>query len=288
MTMLLALLVVCGNAAAQISTPPVAPESGIYQDQTQVGNGYLFESQGDVWTFAIFAYDEQGRPEHVVASGRVSQGLFGVLYRTSGGRMLGDEAYNLDGAGLRHERVGVVGLYSNLESAEQNYNVLFADITLDTPRVGEYRDRMVTMQRIDYGRGAVRGTDGIQCWPDFRGDWVFIDKTEASREVSRYRFTDLSSSPPLPFACGIQRLPHVMSFRDPVAGATLRCMDGIVDPLDGQPKWAGCELRHDGSNEVIFSFRRPDFGVERMIGATQSLAVAAGLPVRNVLAIRVD
>jgi hypothetical protein len=110
---------------------------------------------------------------------------------------------------------GVVGLYSNLESAEQNYNVLFADITLDTPRVGEYRDRMVTMQRIDYGRGAVRGTDGIQCWPDFRGDWVFIDKTEASREVSRYRFTDLSSSPPLPFACGIQRLPHVMSFRDP-------------------------------------------------------------------------
>lgn len=285
----LALLLVCLSVSAQISTRPLVPEPGIYRDGSQAGNGYLFESQGDVWTFAVFAYDEQGRPEHYVASGRVSQGLSGVLYKTSGGRMLGDDRANGDGAGLQRERLGTISLYSHLEYSDQFYDGLFVDVTLDSPRAGQQRNSFYALSRMNYGRGAIRGSDSIQCWPDFRGDWVFVDKTDASRVVWRYSFTEVSSSPPLPFACGTQRVPHIMSFRDPVAGATLRCIDGENQPPGGgPPTFSGCELRRDGSDAVVFSFFRWDMGVERMIGATQSLAVAGGLPVRNVLAIRVD
>lgn len=86
-----------------------------------------------------------------------------------------------------------------------------------------------------------------------------------------------------------QLIVYSMSFRDPVAGATLRCTDGMQFPTNGAtPSYPGCELRRDGSDAVIFSFISWDMGVERMIGATRSLVAEPPLRVTNVLAIRAD
>lgn len=291
----LAFVLLASTAIAGAAMPQPVPESGIYWSPTQVGTGYILETQGDTFAFSIYAYGLDGDPEFFIASGRISEGYSAPLFRVTGGAMLGSNSINETGAGLNAERVGRVALSYHVESPQiLTYTALFLYLTLDSPPDNEPPETLHALQRMNFGYGGFGNRSQGQCWPDMRGEWAFLDKSDASRPPWRFRFTQATSTPSSDLKCERPGDDHVLTFRDVVAGAELRCVfsSDAPDPLDGLRKYSGCELRRDGSSAVVFSFYVGDIGLGRMIGSSGPLTViGSGVEPRstgNILGIRAD
>jgi hypothetical protein len=263
----------------------------------------FIEVQGTMVGFGVFTYREDGAPVFYTGAGPIqslpfeeqrlagyypAHVVFSDLVETSGGPV-----FSIDGlAGAREAEIESAGSV-RLEFAGEDTVIMRVLLTGEVP---PDRPRSTTrfFGQFPFGINTF-GSNGITptrfCRPDLRGEWVFVDLSTADRPPWRFNFTELDGLPATgditcPEVIGVQ----ILSYRDPDRGAVLRCVEtrNSPDPLDGRHKSA-CELRFDGSDEVVFWASRGDVGLKEItatLGAYPGSGHARGTARVNGIRIR--
>jgi hypothetical protein len=300
-----ALLGMIAFAADVCSQSPVyVPETGIYGDPRRTGEGAFVEVQGEIATVAFFSHTLDGDSTFYVAAGplktvngtpapccfeSILAGYYPVVYlqadvyKTFGGAILGRQAttgvvpYEPTKVGrmiAEFGQLGFMGVY----------------IAWDQPGPeGVWPETFSILSRRAFGLNAF-GVDDITenwCWPDFRGEWVFIDHTRPDQAAERYDFDEVSIVPNLEAVqCPApQGSLQILTFRDASKDAQLRCVTG-TDPLDGQNKRT-CEFRVGDDPEPIYWFNPSDLTPTRMIGSLGAFRAGYARTDETVTALRV-
>jgi hypothetical protein len=272
-------------ALAQLGGPStgIYPQSGIYWDARRPGEGMYVEVQGTTVAFGIFTYLEDGSPVFYTGAGPI-QSLPGEEQRLAGyypahvvfsdlfASRNGPVFAFLGGSGFREVQTEPVGSV-RLEFSDEGSVALLVSLTGELPP-GGFSSFLRIFTQFPFGINTF-GSNGLAparfCKPDLRGEWIFVDMTAPERVPWRFNFSELEVTPgedgitcPEINSEGL----IVMSFRDPVRGAELRCVETRrdpprPDPLDGRLK-AACELRLEGSDEVVFWASRGDVGLKEI------------------------
>jgi hypothetical protein len=301
----LALVAIGGLGLGQARA--VIPESGMYWNPSYPGLGYYIEHQNGVVTLIIYAYDETGDPEFYIASGQLltnvpvepggwgpgrlpAHGLSAPLFRVTNGRFITSPLPRPGVPDFLNARVGSVRVLFDFHNAAE------VEVLLDAPPAGQAVMGTAAVQRFNFALGSF-GTNAISnaraCWPDFRGQWVFVDESNSSRAPWRFNFTEAAPFP-AEQTCPSPNVDHGVVFRDPSRNAELRCAsrNGRADPQTGRTLVPGCELWQDGVAQ--FSIAQPDLGLRRMVGSVGELSTfTVGQPAtlrkpERVLGMRMD
>jgi hypothetical protein len=274
-SMLLILLLSASQVAAEV--PQFIPETGVYANAKRSGEGAFIEVQGNIATISFFTHTADGDSTFYTAGGPLftipaneqrQEGYYPAtrvtadLYKTVGGPVLGrltpgDVPYS-------PQKVGLV-------TAEFGYlNQVEVYVRFDDPvPPGSPRQSIFFLQRLTFGLGTF-GRNNITdywCWPDFTGEWIFVDHSDESRAPLRFKFAQPSIVPSASqISCPINVDLQIMTYRDEERDAELRCVLSDRDPIDGLEK-AGCELRIAGTPEPLFWFGSSDLTPTRMVGS---------------------
>lgn len=249
------------------------PSSGQYVDPFRPGVGFGVEVQGDHAGIVIYVYDDEGRPEFYVAGGRFTRVDSGVpsvsthvmdadLYRPAGGFQLLDRSILDDLApppDFTQDVVGRVRLsFTNRAFGQLSMNLAVPD---SSGRTAISRP----VQRIAFGvptLGEGTGPFANACWPDMRGEWVFVDTARPADPSIRANLSTIEIVRPLSCITGTGEVVY----RDLARGLSLVCRGGNDEASirDGARLPEGCELQ-EGSNETpTLSFLLSEYGVERI------------------------
>jgi hypothetical protein len=285
-------------------SPIFVAETGIYGSQERTGEGAFVEVQGDIATVALFSHTLDGDSTFYVGAGPLStlgrppapccvlsanQGYYPVLYlqadlyKTSGGPVLGRSS----SAGVGPYQATKVGRMT----VEFGYlGELFFYIAWDQPIPdGVLPNSIFVMRRRSFGIGTFGTSEsgGDGCYPDLRGEWVFIDHTIPDSPVLRYDFDELSieSSPEEIMCPESTGSLSVITFKDVSTSAELRCVTG-TDPLNSEFK-RGCELRVGANAEPLYWFKSNDLSATRMVGSKGAFRLGWARTNETVTALRV-
>jgi hypothetical protein len=293
------LFFISAGASAQL-VPQFKPETGMYANPLRSGEGAFIEVQGDTVAMAFFTHTADGdsifytAAGSLFASGAAEPNRTGYLpvgrvsadlYRTSGGPILGSiqpgqQPYVVTRVGSVHVEFG----YLNTVAFCLAFDTSAAPSPVAPPC------SLIYLTRVAFGLGT-HGADSIAggwCWPDFLGEWIFIDRSEENTTPLLLNFTERTiTSPEVPITCGGDYGPQVLTFRDNVRDGEMRCLHGSPDPLDGVRK-AACELRLGGSPEAQFWFYPSDLTPTRVIGSKGPYRPGYARTTETVLGIRVQ
>ncbi len=260
------LVLLLGAAIANAA----APESGVYWVPGRPAQAYTIEHQQGRVVVLFQSYDASGRAEWFSASGQLIDGpiisTVGHTYRDTSHitapilNLSGGPALGFPGR-LPFNPVPSISLSSvGTLSAEFGAD---ASVSVEVNVQGQ----VVTdvLSRFNFGIGGV-GRDQllswVTCWPDFSGDWVFVDRVRTDSAPSRYRFlaptvhswNALTLAPEPELRCGQGDQIQDLTFVDTLGGAVLRCSQTTPNsPQVGVPdRGYGCELSSGGF--VRFSF----------------------------------
>ena len=244
------------------------PENGLYWAPTRPANLYVIEHQKGRMALVIYSYDAQGRPEWYSASGPLlplfvgseevaDQALFDApLTRAVGGPPLGTQGRMPDDAIAYPSFVPVGRVVMTFYAEAGNFiSVRIGDT--------ELVDELLPFNFNFGGFGRHYHVPWQICWPDWTGEWVFVDRAEPTKAALRYHFQAPSVrvwdqfNNPLPqnSSCGTPYQTHWIEYPDEYSDAVLRCVRrgnaaGIPSPL---PEGAfGCEIVEGA--EVALSF----------------------------------
>lgn len=268
-------------------------EPGNWWDTARPGEGLVLERQGNVVGLILFTYTASGEPEFYIATGEISSSpsinvppiigagtssVDGTLYRFKNGPVFNSDRSYFAGDPPANEAEPVGTLRASISPFS---NVLRVRIHLDEDKVPEgaeqTSDRRYRKSTFGYG-GFGRYDDSSAplqasraCWVDLRGRWVFVDRSTAvARNAWSFNFTEVETSPaPGNMSCPeistYIRMDHVLTYRDPQAGATLRCVTKDLLPTDPayQPEFWRCVLRTNG-DEALLWFSVHDAGAKEI------------------------
>jgi hypothetical protein len=280
----------------------------MYWNPEYPGLGYYIEHQNGVVTLIIYAYDETGDPEFYIASGQLltnvpvepggwgpgrlpAHGLSAPLFRVTNGRFLtGPYAHSETIPDFVSARLGLVRVLFDFQGTAT------IEVMLDSPPAGQRDSGRVVVSRFGFGFGAFGSNlivKNLSCWPDFRGQWVFVDESNPARAPWRFNFTEAAPFP-AEQTCPSPNVDNGVVFRDPSRNAELRCANrnGRADPQTGRTLVPGCQLWQDGVAQ--FSIAQPDLGLRRMVGSVGELSTfTVGQPAtlrkpERVLGMRMD
>ena len=277
-------------------------ESGNWWDTTRPGEGLVLERQGNTVAMILFTYTLNGEPDFYLATAPLTISLSagdpppvvgsaasffiadGTLFRFKNGPVLNSDRRYFEGDPPANETEPVGKINAAIRPLT---NTLHVRITLDEDKVPEGSERITTRNyhKSSFGYAGFgkyvddENTEPPQatrpCWVDLRGRWVFVDNSNpATRDVWSFNFTELETSPaPQDMTCqdswhSIQA-DHLLLYRDPDAGATLRCVTRSNDPLynpNFQPGDRRCVLRTgEGEGEPLLWFSVKDIGAKQII-----------------------
>ncbi len=260
------IVLLLGVAVVEAATP----ENGVYWIPGRPAQAYVVEHQHGRVVIFFLNYDAIGRAEWFSASGPLLDGptfsTVGHTYRDTAHitasifRMSGGPALGYTGR-LPFDPVP----YFSLEAVGDLSAEFGADgkVFIEVSFQGQFFSDVLS--KFNFGIGGV-GRDQflpwVTCWPDFSGDWVFVDKLRTEAVPTRYRFRtptvrawNASTLAPEPeILCGQDVQIQDLVFVDEIAGASLRCSQTTQNsPQVGVPdRGYGCELTSGG--EVRFSF----------------------------------
>jgi hypothetical protein len=263
----------------------VIPESGLYWSAAYPGLGYYIEHQNGVVTLIIYAYDETGDPEFYIASGPLltnvpvessgwgagrlpAHGLSAPLFRVTNGRFGTGPLERPGVPDFASRRVGVVRVTFDF------HGFALVEVELDSPPTGQRIGGVISINRFSFAYGGFGRELPLQvrpCYPDLRGQWVFVDESNSARAPWRFNFTEAAPFP-AEQTCPSPNVDYGVVFRDPTRNAELRCADrnGRADTQTGRTLIEGCELWQDGVAQ--FSIAQPDLGLRRMVGSIGELS----------------
>ena len=297
---LVSALGLISTAQAQVR-PQFMPETGVYSDPMRTGEGAFIEVQGNTMALAFFTHTPDGDSTFYTGAGPLflsnvadasQNGFLPVtratadLYKTAGGPVLGALLTNPAQPGYTVTKVGRV----TVEFGYLNSVVFYLEhdtSVIPSPVAPPYST--FYMQRLTYGL-ATHGTDLITrywCWPDFVGEWVFVDRADSSRTPLRLNFTERTITPDAPLTCPAEGTQQILSFRDPQRNAEMRCVYAVPDPLDGVNKSA-CELRLDGNPQPEIWISRSDMTATRVIGSRGAYRPGYARTTETVVGIRIQ
>lgn len=260
----------------------VIPESGVYWNPARDGEGWVVEYQNGIVSILVFSHGADGKPTFLLAAGPLqeggdvetvsfSDGFFPV--HSMNAELVQIESPFAFGDGQRWPRNEVSRLTSGrigtLQATFAFGNSMRTFVRLDEPIGNNSPNVRSVVRRLGFGYQAI-GTDRAvrlgSCWPDLRGEWVFLNEADPAAAPWRFQFTELSVSPPSDqlFCEGGFRQEQAVVFTDSTRNAQLRCgRQGVVLPpaIERRP---GCEMIQNG--EVLFSFDQSDLGLQRLIG----------------------
>jgi hypothetical protein len=293
------LILVSVGASAQL-VPQFTPETGMYANPKRSGEGAFIEVQGDLVAMAFFTHTQNGDSIFYTAAGTLfgsdiaeanRTGYLSVgrvsadLYRTEGGPVLGsvvpgDVPYATTKVGNVQAEFG----YLNSVTFYLTFDSVAVPSPVAPPSAVFYLKR-VAFGLVTHGTNSITGD---WCWPDFLGEWVFIDRSDETATPLRFTFSERTISPSeTPITCGGERSGQVLSFRDVQRDAQMRCLKGNPDPLDGVSKVA-CELRVGNSAAPLFWLFPTDMTPTRVIGSKGSYLPLYARTTETVLGIRVQ
>lgn len=260
----------------------VIPESGIYWNPAREGEGWVVEYQNGLVSILLFTHDTDGRPTFYLASGPLQEGgdidqvpftdgflpvhsLRADLLRVESPFAFGDNQIWQPGEASRLTSRRVGSLWATFLFG----NAINSRISLDEPVGNNSALVRSVVTRFGFGYSAFGTNRALRltgCWPDLRGEWVFLNEADPAAAPWRFQFTEVSVSPPSDqlFCEGGFRQEQAVVFTDSRRNAQLRCgRQGVVLPpaIERRP---GCEMIQNG--EVLFSFDRSDLGLQRLLG----------------------
>lgn len=246
------------------------PEGGFYVDNERPGLGFAIEVQKERLGLVIYAYGDDGEPEFLTAGGELTvirnpsefpvdelHVLRADLYRSSGGYgFLSIERP----PGYLEEKVGEVIL--------QFASAAVGTITIDIqqPLGGlPIGSRVRALTKLNFGFGSIGNTPRFVssgCWPDLRGEWVFVNTGAQDSPPVRVNLSTLEDLSPNDGACSSR---SIKQYRDTGRGLTLSCVNSqnASDFPRGQVTVGGCEL-HDESSTVLLSFSLGNMGLTKI------------------------
>jgi hypothetical protein len=249
----------------------IVPGAGAYSNPARQGEGAFIEVQGEIVVIAFFTHRANGDSTFYVASGPMysvpnneamqpnyypATRMEGDLFVTNDGPVLNQPAHS----GVMSRKVGIV-------RAEFGYlDVVWVYVDYAESE-SESLSRVFTLSKVTYGFGGIGTsfTSGKPCWPDLRGEWIFVDQSDDQAVPRRYNFTEMSSPMPLSeIRCGAGA-SSVLTFRDITRSQVLRCVASSPD-FDGVNRYA-CELREGEFGETLYWFNPSDITAARMVGS---------------------
>lgn len=247
-----------------------APENGVYWVPGRPAQAYVVEHQQGRVVILFQTYDALGRAEWLSATGQLLDGpvlssvghvyhdtshITAPILRLSGGPALGTPG-RLPSTPSPIASLSPVGTLSAEFGADSR---LIVEVEIQGVLV---RD---TLSRFNFGIGGVgrnQSLPWVTCWPDFSGDWVFVDRVLTEAAPVRYRFNAptinawnaTTLTPEAEIRCGQQEQIQVVKFTDALSNAELKCTRTTANsPQVGVPdRGYGCELSAEG--QVRFSF----------------------------------
>jgi hypothetical protein len=258
---ILVLVFMVGASAAYA----VYPEDGMYWDPDNSGKGYYIDVQGDMAWLIIYAYDEENGNAEIygavsnIRDDGINMGVGGIIAppRNPEGYlplhwMIADLVKVENGPCLTclneddtatSEKVGTVEVWFPYT------NTVWISVYLDDG--SEPVD--ILAERYNYARDRQVSSNGSLSFHDIRGEWVFVDTSNADQSPWRFHFDE--RTPDTAQAEG----PYDGVFRDSETGAEFKC---TLRAGPGDSVLNGCELWHEG--EVLFSAGIQDIGLKRI------------------------
>ena len=276
-------------------------EPGNWWDMARPGEGLVLERQGNMVAMILFTYSASGEPDFYLATAPLTMSLSagsppmvigagaryfhveGTLLRFKNGPVLNSDRRYFEGDPPANETEPVGKISASIIPFT---NSLWVRINLDEDKVPEgsegYTSRFYHKSTFGYagfGRYVDDASGPLQatrpCWVDLRGRWVFVDNSDpTTRDAWSFNFTEVETSPaPEDMTCRSAThsilADHVLIYRDPQAGATLRCVTRSDDPLhnpDIPPEQRRCVLRTgEGEGEPLLWFSVNDVGAKQII-----------------------
>jgi hypothetical protein len=282
-------------ATLDVCAQGVMPDSGHYWVPSEPGRGYLIERQGNKVGFLAFGYDKDGGdPEWLTAAGNLRSdgippadpppfaGYFPVnwieapLYRVQGGACIG--CFHQPPS--RTDEIGTVEIYFDYLRLPTILFRFFSPVNLPFDRV-PFNVVPFNFGHTQFGN-AVDGRLAAG-FVDLRGDWLFVEDSEAAETVGRFHFTSYLLSP----TAGDDS--YTLTFSAPGQNAEMRCHEGVRAPGHSVAPFDGCELLVNGI--VVLSANELDIGINRILASRGPLAPRDVGPLRHpqrVLGFRLD
>jgi hypothetical protein len=262
-------------AAAPVAHASI-PEAGFYVDPFRPGIGFALEVQGNRLGIIVYAYAEDGEPEFFTAGGelRLQEGVLedpvgevhllrASLFRPRDGfGLLSRAIFPFESPPPDFADVAVGEIFVRFANASNGSISLVIDQPQQGMSAGSVTREIVRMS-FGYpalGPGFRYVSNG--CWPDLRGDWVFVDADQADAEPIRVNLHALEEPTPTEQTCSNRT---VKIYRDVARGLALTCVisDRPEDFTGGIVHYGGCELR-DSSGHPVLSFIPGNMGLQRI------------------------
>jgi hypothetical protein len=277
-TSVAALLMLVGMSSAYAAHP----ESGLYWNPINNGTGYTIEVQGDRVAMVIYSFSTSGDPEVFVGAGQLveggtvepstyTQGLLpshtvaGTLHRPTNGNRLGN--FNTTAPGIP-----LMQSVGNFRLTFTYHSSAFLELALTDAGGGpSFTTTFLIRSNYGYGSLGTHPTDaGFTCFPDYRGQWVFVEQSDLARPAWRFNFTEAVVDPLGPFTCADSAK---VTFVDPARSARMECqIQRPIEPGAGVERYGGCEVIQNG--QVLFNSNYNDLGLERFLGSLGPLPLS--------------
>jgi hypothetical protein len=246
----------------------ILPESGMFWEPQNPGQGFYVEVQGDRAAMIVYSYDgDTGKPEIYIVSGDLRDDgtdmgdvsdaplnpngfhplhwFGGDLVRFEGGMCL---TCPRPAPEVAAEVVGTARVWFPWTK--------FVLVSVHMPNESAGRQRQqYFLERFNFGRErfvSQSDPDAFVWQHDLRGQWVFVDQTDSQALPWRFDFDQRTPEEPV-------LAPPGITYRDSARDAEFRC---LFLPTAEMPHAFGCELHLDGS--VLFSARNTDIGLNRI------------------------
>lgn len=246
------------------------PEGGFYVDNERPGLGFAIEVQQDRVGLVIYAYGEDGEPEFLTAGGTLTVIRNPSEFPLDEIHLLNADLYRSDGGygflsverptNYREERIGEVSLQFGSSA------VGTITINIQKPVAGlPVGTRVRSLTKLSFGFGAIGDIPRLVsngCWPDLRGEWVFVNAVAEEAAPIRVKLSTVEDLSPNNDACSSR---SVKRYEDIERGITLTCVnsENAADFPNNNLTLSGCELR-DASSTPLLSFSLGNMGLTKI------------------------